>query len=283
MNRASPLENSEMKTLKQVPDANYAFFAEKLIQALSASSTSNASMPEHSEIRSDVNLIYKFYDLEKLVRYFGQRHWEEETESFGYNAGKLELENVAAHSYQVARCVSLLAPHFPWVDLARATELALLHDEPEIVTGDKDPVGIDGQGNTTHAFDHRKRREKDDQERQAIDFLAAEMRPSIRERYRRLSVELIEDRSIEAHFVKAVDKLQSLAFVRLKKGGKITPEHAAFTIRYSRIGVNRFPQLQNHFMCILGDLIDDVSVARPGGINNFCAAAWSRLKEADMQ
>ena len=283
MNRSSALENSEMKTLRRMAETNYAFLAEKLVEELSTPATLNCSMPEPSEIRSDVNLIYKFYELEKLVRFFGQRHWEEETASYGPNSGKLELENVAAHSFQVARCVSLLAPHFPWVDVARAIELALVHDEPEIVTGDMDPVGIDGQGNTTHAFDNRKRREKDHEERQATDFLAAEMRPSIRERYRRLCLELIEDSTVESHFVKAVDKLQSLAFVRLKKGGRITPEHAAFTIRYSRIGVHRFPRLQSHFMCILRDLLNDVATARPGGINDFCAAAWSRINEADKQ
>jgi len=254
--------------------------AEKLIGQLSTSVFSNFCLPEREDIRSDVHLIYKLYDLQKLVRFSGQRHWEEETESDGSNPGKLYLENVAAHSYQVARSVSLLAPHFPWVDIARATELALFHDEPEIVTGDKDPVGIDGQGNMTHAFDDVKRREKDEEERKAIDILAAGMRPSIRERYRRMLAELIEDSTVESQFVKAVDKLQSLAFVRLKKGGKITTEHAAFTIRHSRIGVNRFPPLQGHFMCVLRDLLEDVASARPGGLDDFCAATWSRLKDA---
>ncbi|MBY5707509.1 HD domain-containing protein [Rhizobium leguminosarum] len=208
-------------------------------------------------------------------------HWEEETNSVGNDPGSLDLENVAAHSYHVARCALLIAPHFPWLDSAHTTELALMHDEPEIVTGDKDPVGTDGQGNTTHAFNHGKRREKDDEERHAIEQLAVEMRPSIRDHYKRLFAELIEGSSEAARFVKAIDKLQSLAFVRLKKGGNITPEHAAFTLRYSRIGVHRFPQLQGHFMLVYEDLLGDVAIAKPDSFEDFCASTWSYFLNAE--
>lgn len=257
-----------------------AFLVEGLVKELSTTQGSDISMPKSADIRLDVDLIYKFYDLQKLVRFFGQRYWEDESGRLGSKPGNLDLENVAAHSYQVARSASLLAPHFSWIDTAHAMELALVHDEPEIVTGDKDPVG-DGQGSTTHAFNEHKRREKATEEREAIDVLAATMRPSIRDRYRRLSAELLEERTAEAKFVKAVDKLQSLAFVRLKKGSAITPEHTAFTIRYSRIGVHRFPHLQGHFMCVLRDLLEDVAFARPAGLYDFCNATRLQFQDAE--
>lgn len=114
-------------------------------------------LPDPLDIRADVDTIYRLFDLQKLIRFYGQRYWEEETISVARTRTGFELENVAAHSYNVARCVILLAPHFPWLNRARAIELALVHDEPEIVTGDKDPVGADGQGMDTHAFNQARR------------------------------------------------------------------------------------------------------------------------------
>ncbi|GAA4125822.1 hypothetical protein GCM10023067_39460 [Aminobacter aganoensis] len=240
------------------------------------------SLPDPLDVRADVDMIYRLYDLQKIVRFFGQRYWEEETLGLGSVPKRYELENVAAHSFNVARCVPLLAPHFPWIDRGRATELALVHDEPEIVTGDKDPVGKDGQGFDTHAFNPTRRLDKDREERHALDALASSMRRSLRESYRTMFEELIEASSEEAQFVKAVDKLQALVFVRLRKGGRITPDHAAFTIRYSRIGVRRFPPLQEHFKLVLRDLIDDVAQSRPAEILAFCEEAFAKLKGADQ-
>jgi 5'-deoxynucleotidase YfbR-like HD superfamily hydrolase len=254
----------------------------RLVEALFVSSGFEEQLPAGSDVRLDVNVIYKLFDLQKLIRFVGQRHWEAETASISLSPGTLELENVAAHSFQVARSAFLLAPHFPWIDISHAIELALVHDEPEILTGDKDPVGDDGQGSTTHAFNERKRREKDEEERAAIDLLAVNMRPSIRDRYKQMFAELSEGRTAESAFVKALDKLQSLAYVRLRKGSGITPEHAAFTIRYSKIGLQRFPFLGRHFLCVLKDLLEDVASARPDGdIESFCALTWSHLKGAE--
>ena len=257
--------------------------AQKLIDQLATHDARKLSLPECSDVRTDVDLIYRLYDLQKITRFFGQKHWEAETEYTAADPNNLGLENVAAHSYQVARSALLLAPHFPWLNRAHTTELALLHDEPEIVMGDRDPVGNDGQGKATHAFNPVKRKEKDDDERAAIDQLAAQMRPTIRDRYRRLFLELSEGATEEARFVKAVDKLQSLAFVRLKKMGKITPQHAAFTLRYSRLGVLRFPQLQRHFMYVFEDLLRDVTSAQIGLGDDFCALTWSCFIDAEKR
>ncbi|OUI92543.1 HD domain-containing protein [Acetobacter indonesiensis] len=241
------------------------------------------SPSESLDVRADINTLYRLYDLQKIIRFFGQRYWEKETLDLGPIPGKLELENVAAHSFNVARCVPLLAPYFPWIDRARAIELALVHDEPEIVTGDKDPVGKDGQGSDTHAFNTARRLHKDLEERRALDALASGMRLTLRESYRTMFEELIEVSSEEALFVKALDKLQALVFVRLRKGGHITPDHVAFTIRYSRIGVHRFPPLQEHFKLVLRDLLEDVARSRPTEVQTFCEEAFIKLEGADQR
>ncbi|MGR9438386.1 HD domain-containing protein (plasmid) [Rhizobium leguminosarum] len=283
MNYISKSEDFEMMRSNRSTQSDDTYDAQKLIDQLATHDALKLSLPECTDVRADVDLIYRLYDLQRITRFFGQKHWEAETEYTTADPNNLGLENVAAHSYQVARCALLLAPHFPWLDRAHTTELALLHDEPEIVMGDRDPVGNDGQGSATHAFNPVKRIEKDEDERVAINQLAGQMRPTIRDRYRRLFLELSEGATEEARFVKAVDKLQSLAFVRLKKMGSITPEHAAFTLRYSRLGVLRFPQLQRHFMYMFEDVLRDVASAQIGLCDDFHALTWSCLIDAEKR
>lgn len=283
MNHIGKSKEFEMIRWNQLSRSEDAYDAQKLIDQLSTHDAPKLSLPECTDVRSDVRFIYRLYDLQKITRFFGQKYWEAETEYTIAAPNKLGLENVAAHSYQVARCALLLASHFPWLDRAHTTELALLHDEPEIVIGDRDPVGHDGQGSDTHAFNPKKQLEKDEDERVAVDQLANEMRPKIRDRYPRLFLELREGVTEEARFVKAVDKLQSLAFVRLKKMGEFTPDHVAFTLRYSCSGVRRFPQLQRHFMYIFEDLLLDVSSTQTGRYDDFHALTWSCFIDAEKR
>ncbi|WP_143849625.1 HD domain-containing protein [Octadecabacter ascidiaceicola] len=103
-----------------------------------------------TEIRADIDQIYRMFELERTIRFFGQYHWETETSEAEVKPGELALENVAAHTFQVASSVQLLAPHFQKLNKAKAIELALLHDQLEVFTGDKDPVGEDGYSTYQH-------------------------------------------------------------------------------------------------------------------------------------
>ncbi|PCH69245.1 MAG: hypothetical protein COC12_09360 [Rhodobacteraceae bacterium] len=234
-------------------------------------------LPSKSDARTDVNLIYRMFELEKIVRFFGQRYWEEESLEDSVQPGALQLENVAAHTFQVASSAQHLAQHFPKVNRERAIELALVHDELEVITGDKDPVGPDGQGLDTHAFNAQRRIDKELEERSALEELLSEMRPSMRADHRILVEESTRGETIESRFLKSVDKLQALAFVRLKKVGNISPDHAAFTIRYSKLGVDYFPELQMHFICVLEDLLNDVHSILKHSTSSFCDATLERL------
>lgn len=223
-----------------------------------------------SEVRADVDQIYRMFDLERTIRFFGQVHWEGETRETEAKPGELLLENVAAHTFQVASSVQTLAPHFKDVDKANAIELALLHDQLEVYTGDKDPVGEDGQGRHTHAFSQTMRDRKLNEEQAALERITSSLRPSMRSSYRELMEEVLSERKVDARFVKAVDKLQALAYVRLKKAGKFTPEHIAFTIRYSRLGVEKFPDLHDYFVMIFNDLMEDIRQSSHCNMDSFC-------------
>lgn len=232
------------------------------------------------EVRQDVDQIYKLFDLERTIRFFGQRYWESESRFENARPGQLLLENVAAHSFQVANSVMLLGNRFPSLDIGRAIELAIVHDQLEMITGDKDPVGRYGDGSDTHAFSVTERNAKSAEEAAALEEFVGNLAPNAAVRYHDLISEAAAEKTLEAKFVKAVDKLQALAFVRIKKVGDIGPFHLAFTIRYSRVGLKKFPDLQQYFSLILEDLLADVEQVFPANFQSYCQVACGILDGA---
>lgn len=207
-------------------------------------------MPDPADVTIDIDALISGFALHGIRRFMGQAHWLEETGA-ARAADRAEplprLESVAAHSWHVAEGVMLLAAHFPELDLAHCLKLALLHDRLEAYTGDYDPIGEDGQGTTTHAFDPAAQRQKAEEEREALARHLDTLRPALRAEHEALYHEIIDAETPNARFVMAVDKLQALAFVICKKQGRFTEEHLAFTHRYSRKTVEYWPGLQAHY------------------------------------
>src|SRR4028119_1514345 len=121
-------------------------------------------------VERDVEAILASLKLQQIKRFFRQRFWRVETMEAEF-AAKVEtpprLESVADHSWHVADTALLLSGHFPYLDVGRCVMLAVIHDKLEIFTGDKNPVGRDGTGSSTHAFNVAARMRKSLEERQA--------------------------------------------------------------------------------------------------------------------
>ena len=101
--------------------------------------------------------------------------------------------------------------------------MAILHDKLEMYTGDTNPVGRDGTGSTTHAFDERARLIKSEKERHALVQYLSALSPATAESQVTLFLEMIEGVSEECRFIKAIDKLQALAFVHVQKKTRRSP------------------------------------------------------------
>ena len=201
-------------------------------------------------MRTDIDALIAGFALHGIRRFMGQAHWREETlaaQAADAAEPGLRLETVAAHSWHVAEGVLLLAGHFPELDTAHCLKLALLHDRLEAYTGDYDPVGTDGQGTATHAFNKAAQMQKAEEERAALARHLATLRPGLRAEHEALYHEIIEAGTPNARFVMAVDKLQALAFVIEKKQGRFTGDHLAFTHRYSHKVVEYYPGLESHY------------------------------------
>lgn len=212
------------------------------------------------DIAIDISGILLGLKMQSIRRYYKQRFWEKESIE-AEHADRIEngvkLENVAAHSWHVADIALLLLNHFPSLNRERCLALAIIHDKLEIFTGDVNPVGKDGQGNRTHAFNPSAQLAKAEQEKIALkQYLSKLNRKSARDQ-EILITEIINGNSEEARFIKAVDKLQALAFVYLKKQGNLTKTHLTFTLRYSAKCAEYFPGLRQHYIHLRDMLITE--------------------------
>jgi len=217
------------------------------------------------DVRSDIDVLLWSMKLSSIRRFFHQRFWEEETSDAEY-ALRIEpyprLESVAEHSWHVADAVLLVAPHFSDLDVGRCLALAVLHDKLEIIIGDRNPIGRDGTGAATHAFDQGERLRKEALESDALEVYLRKLRASARHLHAEVFSELANRTSVNARFVRAVDKLQALAFVVLRKKGNLEDRHLDFTLRYSELSVQLFPQLQAHYQELRSRLLNQVGERR---------------------
>ena len=173
----------------------------------------DAPLPLRDDAEMDVNAMIAALELQNVRRYMHQNHWAYESElarAADDAEPGLKLENVAAHSWHVADATMLLASHFPNLDTYHALALAILHDKLEIITGDFDPVGPDGQGTTAHVFSAKAQANKVKAELVALEQYLKILRRPLRDSQRNLLLDIIHCHSPEARFVKAVDKLQAL-------------------------------------------------------------------------
>lgn len=215
------------------------------------------------DIKQDIDVMLWSMKLYKVRRFWRQRFWEAETlkaECAELIEPYPRLESVAEHSWHVADTVLLLGGHFPSLNLDHCVKLAIIHDKMEILIGDKNPVGRNGTGSSTHAFNENKRLHKELLEHEAIQKYVARLRSSAQMEQSDALLEILEGLTKEARFVKAIDKLQALGYVFLKKNGVFEDKHLDFTFRYTEKIIEYFPPLEGHYKELISRLL--IRVAR---------------------
>jgi 5'-deoxynucleotidase YfbR-like HD superfamily hydrolase len=201
------------------------------------------------DIAKDVDALLWSHRLQNIQRYLGQPFWETETQDAEYAKRIIQsarLETVAEHSWNVADAVLLLAWRFPYLNDGHAVRLAVLHDKMEISVGDANPLGRDGTGRKGHAFNAQKEMSKEERERVAIAAYLGRLNDASRSHQHALLAEALECESPEARFVKAIDKMQALVFILLRKGSAVTDQHLTFLLRFTEKNNRYFPPLAAH-------------------------------------
>jgi 5'-deoxynucleotidase YfbR-like HD superfamily hydrolase len=204
------------------------------------------SPPMVNIVKRDVNHLLWSLRLQNMRRYFRQRFWEKETMDALYSE-RVEtmprLESIADHSWHVADMTLVIGVHFQTIDLGKCVQMAVLHDKLELIMGDKTPLGRDGKGLKTHAFNPQKQADKEKIERESLEEYKSKLPSESQEIHSRLFVDLLEKKSSEARFLLGIDKLQPLAFIMAKKRGDLENDHILFTLHYSQKAVTYFPPL----------------------------------------
>jgi len=139
-----------------------------------------------------------------------------------YLADGSRKENDAEHSWHLALMALVLCEHVgaeESPDLLRVIKMALLHDLVEIDAGD------------TYCYDEKAGAGKRERELAAADRLFGILPPDQAREFRELWEEFEEQRTPEARFAAALDRLQPLTLNYIA-GGKSWREHG---ISYSQV------------------------------------------------
>jgi 5'-deoxynucleotidase YfbR-like HD superfamily hydrolase len=136
-----------------------------------------------------------------------------------------------------------------------------MQDLLEIVT-DWSPIGPDGTDSGTHLTDAGLARRRAEAEESAFELYVAMLPADAAVAQREVLREYMAAASPEARFVKAVDKIQTLAFVLLKKSGHMEDAHVLFTVRHAERGLAYFPELEAYVREMRARLLTSVADAR---------------------
>ncbi len=197
---------------------------------------------------SDIKKIFDFTKFinkfKTLERYVGATYWREYP---------LEdrFESDADHTWRMAMILSSLANRLSQpLDYKKAMDMLLIHDIPEIIAGDKNPMGESGTGDDGHAFNKQKADLKFDNEKEAAKIIFKKLPDDLHGYYHGLWLEFEEQKSYEAKVVRAIDKLEGKLQAYQMTGGKFYQTHHKFNMKY---GVETFTA--DPIIKELGDLL----------------------------
>jgi putative hydrolases of HD superfamily len=166
-------------------------------------------------------------ELRALLDLFGFAGQLKELKRQGWiDRGVDQPESVADHSYRLALMALVIGEQRPDIDTDRAVRLALVHDLPESLTGDRTPfddrlneADSDPSAlfNQAPEYSPEADQTKTEEERQAMQFLTAAMSPDLQQMLIGAWEEYEAGDTAEARFVRQLDKLetwfQALAYI----------------------------------------------------------------------
>lgn len=186
----------------------------------------------------ELSFIKKINTLKNIERFKDQFYWKDYPKLDRY-------ESVADHTWRLTALVVLFSDKLSkGIDLEKALMMATLHDLPEVYAGDYSPMGAEGTGEDTHAFNHEKALKKEDDEHIAAKKLFGLLDEKDGTKLFELWNEYEENKTFEARVVKALDKIEAMLQVLEYRRGEMFPEHLEFTIKYGLKGCDVDPAIE---------------------------------------
>ncbi len=202
-------------------------------------------------MEADIRKYFEFAsaigDLKKIERFKGHYFWRDYPQPDRY-------ESVADHSWRLAMLVLMFNDRFiRKIDLGKALKLALVHDLPEVIAGDDSPVGEDGTGENTHAFNLEKKQARFIREKAAAETLFGKLPTEIGRQFLDLWLEYEDQNTFESRLVKSLDKIEATLQVLEYRKGHVFKEHLAFTMKYGTKGSQVDPAVEEFASYIIGE------------------------------
>jgi len=154
-------------------------------------------------------------------------------------------DSTAAHTWHLALMAYTFQRELSLdIDLEKALKIALVHDLPEIVTGDIDHRLVkDGK-----VSKEEKAAAEDTAMHEVISFLSADMQKELYELWQ----EYEKGNSPEARYIKALDKLES--FSNSLERGPESFDYTDIIMTYADKAVQNFPELKPYLAAVKQEL-----------------------------
>ncbi len=200
----------------------------------------------------DITKIFEFSTfiekLKKLERFKGQYYWKDYPQLNRY-------ESVADHTWRLGVLVMLFEKKLEKkIDIAKALMITLVHDIPEIIAGDESPMGKDGTGKNTYAYDKTKQNTRFNKEDIAAQSLFLQLDENLGQELYNLWLVYENQSSFEAKVVKALDKLECLLQVSEYTQGVMFKPHLDFSIDYALKYADVDPSIREYADLIVSNL-----------------------------
>jgi putative hydrolases of HD superfamily len=152
-----------------------------------------------------------------------------------YGKYDIEADSSADHSWRLALMSFVIADELNLsIDLSKAMKIAIVHDLPESITGDIPYMEI-LNGNVT-------KQEKQKNEIEAINKIVSKLPEKIGKEIRELWEEYEYSKTKEGAFIKALDKIETIAHV-VEKGRDYSDLDLIATYPDRYVNINNFPEL----------------------------------------
>lgn len=140
-------------------------------------------------------------DLLKLLNFFHLCEKLKTEKRYGKTSDH-EQDRVASHSWRMSVIMMLIYPLLSKkFDLLKALKMAIIHDLPEVITGDSPYF--------QHAFDREKRSLKDKEERKAMLAICDSLPEICKSELQEIWAEYVTQSSFESKMIKAIDKIEA--------------------------------------------------------------------------
>lgn len=204
---------------------------------------------------NDIQKIFAFTTyigkFKKMERFVGQFFWRDYPKIDRYDSN-------ADHTWRMAMILTVIEPKLAHsIDFKKAMQMLLIHDIPEIIAGDASPLGSDGTGNDSHAYNEAASLQKFESEKSAAFEIFNKLGETQAKELYNLWMEYERQDSFEAKVVKAIDKFEGKLQASEYRQGSWFKDHFAWTLAYGKEAFIVDPALQELMDVLAQDMEDN--------------------------